>query len=65
MTSARRACCDSAIATGAGRDPGGVPGLTAEDVGRHLNIRVSGSSNVTRATWPHLVEAPIPQPKKD
>lgn len=35
-------------------DPGAMPEMTAADLGRHLDIHVLGSFNVTRAAWPHL-----------
>jgi NAD(P)-dependent dehydrogenase (short-subunit alcohol dehydrogenase family) len=38
-------------------DPGALPDLPPEHIRRHLDIHVMGTFNVTRAAWPHLVEA--------
>jgi NAD(P)-dependent dehydrogenase (short-subunit alcohol dehydrogenase family) len=37
-------------------EPDDMPSLTPEALGRHLNIHVIGSYNVTRASWPHMVQ---------
>ncbi|QEC50781.1 SDR family NAD(P)-dependent oxidoreductase [Baekduia soli] len=37
-------------------DPGGLPGVTAEAIQRHVDVHVLGAFNVTRAAWPHLVD---------
>lgn len=37
-------------------DPGSLPDLSPEDLGRHLDIHVMGSFNVTRAAWPILLD---------